>query len=212
MLPKFFGYEKRDRNFDITVPTNLVNEELDILIAVTKIDARTLCERSNGFLKGEYPLYPPKSYAASLGRESLCTNDINSIRATMKPNLIVPASVILEAQMTLEVSIGIVGCRSRRSTPSYSRMFSIISDSDAVMFLLKQIAEINNYILGTSKKDDLLTGFALDTGDKVVLFLEGPRDGHILRIWEMTEDFYPKVKPIFSTSSKYSLRIYPGWF
>ncbi|XP_037296232.1 uncharacterized protein LOC115442659 isoform X2 [Manduca sexta] len=209
--PKFFGYEKKDRDFGMTMPPKLnVNTDIDMLIAVVKIDSKILAKGTNGFISGEYPIFPPRTGVVPLSREGVCTNDINYIRAPVRPQLVVPPSVILEAQMTLEVSIGLVGCKPPRLTPCFSRLYSLISVSNAIIAVLKQIAEINEHILLDGKREDLLTGFALDSGDVVVLFLEGPKDGKILQVWDMMADFYPKVKPIFSSSARYPTRIYPA--
>lgn len=164
----------------------------------------------NSFIRGEYPLHPPMTSVRDLGRELACTNDINAIAIPVEPDLIVKPDLVLLAQMTLEVSIGLVGCKTRQQCQCFSRMFCLINDSDAMVSILRFITTINEDILETEKRDDLLTGFALDTGDTAVLFVEGPKDGHILHVWDMTEDFYPIVKPWFSCSVRYSVRIYPG--
>lgn len=207
--PLLFGYEKGDRSFGRSVP-KAPNEELDILIAETHIDAKSLAKGINAFLSGEFPMYPPRVKVKPLGREVYCTNDINHIRMPMEPDLVVQPEAILQAQMSLEVSMGVVGCKTRKLTKCFSRIFCLIRDSDAVMVILRCIQEINEEINLLEKKDDFLSGFAIDTGSVVVLYVEGPRECHILRIWEMTEDFYPKVKPVFSCSDRYSTRIYPG--
>lgn len=154
-------------------------------------------------------MYPPVASVKSPERETFCTNDINCIRGTVAPSLVVTSAVILQAQMTLDVSLGVVGCTSHTSE-SFSRMFCTIRDSDSILSLLRCITETNEEIILTGNKADLLSGFAIDTGSHVILFIEGPRYGHILRIWEMTEDFYPKLKPLFSCSDRYSTRIYSG--
>lgn len=164
----------------------------------------------NSFITGEYPLYPPFTSVRALGREGYCTNDINAIRTSVEPDVVVKPDVVLLAQMTLEVSIGLVGCTLRQQSQCFSRMFCLISDSEAIISLLRYITTINEDIAKTEKRDEMLTGFAVDTGNVAVLFLEGLKDGHILHVWDMTEDFYPNVKPYFSCSAKYSSRIYPG--
>lgn len=209
--PLLFGYQKGDRDFDCSVP-KLSNTELDFLIAVTRIHAKKLAKSMNSFITGEYPLYPPFTLVRALGREGYCTNDINAIRTSVEPDVVVKPDVVLLAQMTLEVSIGLVGCTLRQQSQCFSRMFCLISDSEAIISLLRYITTINEDIAKTEKRDEMLTGFAVDTGNVAVLFLEGLKDGHILHVWDMTEDFYPNVKPYFSCSAKYSSRIYPGTY
>lgn len=184
---------------------------MDILIAQTKIDARALT-KVNAFIREEYPLYPPQVSVAKLEREAICTNDINSVRAKVIPELVIQPGVVLEAQMTLEVSMGLVGCKPPKVSQSYSRLYCLISDPDAIMTVLRLISETNESILLHGDREGLLTGFGLDTGATVMLYVEGPKDGQILRVWGMTQDFYPDVKPVFSTSAKYRCRLYPGEF
>ncbi|KAJ8723366.1 hypothetical protein PYW08_003278 [Mythimna loreyi] len=205
-IPKLFGYDKTDRDYSSTVTPPMSNQDVDILIAQTKIDARALT-KINGCVKAEFPLYPPEISAMTLEREEVCTNDVNAIKAKVKPDLIIQPSVILQAQMTLEVSLGLVGCKPKTNTVRYSRMYCLINDRNAIMSLLHEIIEINETMV--DNKAGLLTGFGLDTGDTVLLYVEGPREGCILRVWEKSEEFYPSVKPIFSTSAKYSCRLYP---
>ncbi|KAJ0183238.1 hypothetical protein K1T71_001214 [Dendrolimus kikuchii] len=206
--PRLFGYEKGDRDFGKTSPAEFVKSNVDFLIATTKIDARALSKGNNGFIRGEYPLYPPRVSVVDLNREPNCTNDINGVRAILKPDLIVESYLILQAQMTLEVSIGLVGCKPR-PYPCFSRMYGLVSDTITTKELLRCVMKINEDISESGNKDDLLTGFALDTGDIVILFVEGPRDGKILQMWDMTENYYPKIKPVFSSSARFSTRIYP---
>ncbi|KAM3965007.1 uncharacterized protein ACR2FA_000902 [Aphomia sociella] len=204
---RLFGYLKGDRDFGIVAPPKLPNEDTDVLIAVTKIDGRSLTKGTNEFISGEYPLYPPTALVANLEREELCTNDINAIRSPIKPDLIVPSYLVLQAQMTLGVSLGLVGCRPKTLASSFSRLFALIDDTESIMAMLREISLINEEHM-SCKRHKTLTGFALDTGDVVVFYVEGPQDGDILKIWNTTEDFYPNVKPIFSSSARYSTRIY----
>lgn len=173
-----------------------------------KIDARSLAKGFNGFIQGDYPVYPPKVSVVPLGREGICTNDINAIKSPVKPELIVPTCLILKSQMTLEMSMGLVGCKPRKLSRSFSRLYGKVEDSDIIMAIMLRIKVINEGVV--TSKDQLLTGFALDTGNVVLLFIEGLRDGNILKIWDMFEDFYPRSKPVFSSSARYSTRIYPG--
>lgn len=143
-------------------------------------------------------------------REGICTNDINHIKAPVGPNLVVPPYVVLQAQMTLEVSVGFVGCKAKKLIDSFSRLFCLINDTECIMSILRVITDINEELLQANMKDEALTGFTLDAGSVVVLYVEGPSEGEILRVWDMTEDFHPRVKPVFSTSARYSTRIYPG--
>lgn len=207
--PTFFGYQKGDHNFGFAYPPKIINEDTDILIAVTHIDARSLAKGLNGLVRGDYPLFPPRVAIENMEREGICTNDINAIRAPLRPRLYVPPDVILNAQMNLEVSMGLVGCKAKRLVPSFSRLYCLIDDSEIIMAILRKVTGINDEI-AVAQSGGLLTGFAIDTGSNVFFFIEGPRDGKILEIWEMTEDFYPKLKPVFSSSVRYSSRIYPG--
>ncbi|XP_063826387.1 uncharacterized protein LOC135075860 [Ostrinia nubilalis] len=207
--PKFFGYQKGDHDFGATSLRKQTNEDLDFLIAVTKIDGRCFSRGVNKFLRGEYPLFPPVPSVVNLEREGICTNDINLIRAPLTPNLVVPPHMILQAQMTLEVSMGLVGCKPKKRSDTFSRLYSVVHDSESIIAILKQITEINEEILQSEEKENLLTGFSLDAGNIVLLYVEGPSDHYILKVWEMTEDLYPKVKPVFSTSARYPSRLYP---
>ncbi|KOB76457.1 Uncharacterized protein OBRU01_05710 [Operophtera brumata] len=197
--PLLFGYQKGDRDFDFSVP-KLSNNDLDFLIAVTKIHTNKLAKSINSFIRGEYPLYPPSTSVRALGREGVCTNDINAIRTPGEPELVVKPDMVLLAQMTLEISIGLVGCTVRHQSQCFSRMFCLMRDSGAIMSILRSITTINKHILEIDKRGDMLTGFMLDTGDVGLLFVEGPKDGHILHVWDMTEDFYPNVKPLYACS------------
>lgn len=140
----------------------------------------------------------------------MCTNDINHIKAGTTPYLVVPQYVVLQAQMNVEASIGLVGCKSKRLADSFSRLFCLIRDTESIMAILRIITEINEELLQADMNDYALTGFTLDTGNLVVFYVEGPSDREILRVWEMTGDFYPAAKPVFSTSARYSSRLYPG--
>lgn len=155
-------------------------------------------------------MFPPTPRVVDLERDGICTNDINLIKAPVTPNVVVPPYVVLQAQMTLEVSMGFVGCKPKKITHSFSRLYSIIHETESIIAILKQITEINEQILHSEEKDNLLTGFTLDEGSLVLLYVEGPSDGHILKLWDMTEDLYPEVKPVFSSSARYQSRIYPG--
>lgn len=184
-------------------------EELDILIATTEIDAKHLAKGDNAVVRGEYSLYPVTKSVVPLNREKICTNDINAVRAPLTPKIVVPAHVILEAHMTLEVSMGIVGCKPRRLRNCFSRMYAILNNTNDIMALVSKIIQINDE--ATSKRtNELLTGFAIDTGSACLFYLEGLRDGNILTIWQMTEDFYPRMKPLYSSSARYFSRIYAG--
>ncbi|KAL0830524.1 hypothetical protein ABMA28_002685 [Loxostege sticticalis] len=207
--PKFFGYKKGDHDFGTSSVRKQINEDGDFLIAVTKIDSRIFGKGVDKFLRGEYPLFPPTPRVVDLERDGICTNDINLIKAHVTPNVVVPPYVVLQAQMTLEVSMGFVGCKPKKITNSFSRLYSIIHETESIIAILKQITEINEQILHSEEKDNLLTGFTLDEGSLVLLYVEGPSDGHILKLWDMTEDLYPEVKPVFSSSARYQSRIYP---
>uniref|UniRef100_A0A2A4JG64 Uncharacterized protein n=1 Tax=Heliothis virescens TaxID=7102 RepID=A0A2A4JG64_HELVI len=206
--PKFFGYEKGDRDFGIGVPPPFPNQDVDVLLAQTRIDARALT-KINGGVNGEFPLYPPEVNLVPLDREGICTNDINAVRAKLKPDLVIQPAAILEAQMSLEISMGLVGCKPQQLTQRYSRLYCLISDASAIMTILRLITEINENVIVSGNRQGLLTGFGLDTGDTVMLYVEGPKEGQILRVWERTADFYPTVKPVFSTAAKYRTRLYP---
>lgn len=145
-----------------------------------------------------------------LEREALCTNDFNATKSSLVPEFAIQTYTILESLMTLSVSIGLVGCIPRDVGRSYSRLFCVIKESDHVMALLTEITEANEFLIENEKTEEILTGFVLDTGKEVFVYLEGPRDGQILRVWERTEDFYPSVRPVFSTYSRYAKRIYTG--
>lgn len=206
-----FGCDPKDTDFNTKRhPITVKEENEDVTLAVCKIDLQPLATGSNGLIRGDFSLEGPTVSLAPLGREALCTNDFNATKSNLVPELVVQPYILLESSMFLEVSIGLVGCKPRDMIKSFSRFFCIIKESDYVMTLLAKITDINEYLIACEKKDDLLTGFALDTGNEVFVYLEGPRDAQILHVWELTEDFYPSVRPLFSTSSRYGTRIYPG--
>lgn len=184
-------------------------EELDFLIATTEINAIQLAKGFNTVVRGEYSLYPLTATVVELNRKKTCTNDINAIRAPVEPNIVVPAHIILNAHMSLEVSIGVVGCKPRRLISCFSRLFAILYNEGDAMALVTEIKRINEETT-VKRSNELLTGFAVDTGSACLLYVEGPRDGNILIIWQMTEDFYPRVKPLYSSSARYFSRIYTG--
>ncbi|XP_045769637.1 uncharacterized protein LOC123870397 isoform X2 [Maniola jurtina] len=208
--PILFGDDKNDRNFGFTSPpkTKAIRLEEEVSIAVTKIDASSLAKETNGIIRGEFCLFPLKVSLTERGREDNCTNDINGIKQSSSPDILIKPSVILEAQMTLEVSIGVVGCRPRSLTESFLRLYCCSSDSYATNALLQKIIKINENLIETKDINDLLTGFALDTIDTVIFYVEGRKDGPILTVWEFTADFYPKMKPLFSCSDHHLDRIY----
>ncbi|XP_037875165.1 uncharacterized protein LOC110386325 [Bombyx mori] len=206
--PMLFGYEKADKDFGSAIPPKKRNNDDDVLIACTRIDAQLLAKTSNNFIKGEYSLYPPTTSVVESKREDLCTNDVNAVKRTLKPTLLVPPSLVLEAQMTLDVSIGVVGCQPRKLTECFSRLFALTCNNNAIESALKIITEVNELAVATGQRDQLLTGFVLDSGDTVLLFVEGPRYGKILYVWEMTDEFSSEMKVIYSSSARYSARIY----
>ncbi|CAH2982518.1 unnamed protein product [Chilo suppressalis] len=208
-MARFFGYKKGDQSFGVS-SSKFENEDLDVLIAVTKIDTHDMAKGMSNFIRGEYSLFPPRTSLVELEREPICSNDINHIKQPIYPNTIVPAHVILETQMSLEVSMGLVGCKAKKLTESFARLYCLVKDTEIIMTILKSITEINEGFLQCDMEDNVLTGFALDVGDVVLLYVEGPSNGQILKIWEMTEDFYPTIRPVFSSSNRYSSRIYPG--
>ncbi|XP_072932648.1 uncharacterized protein [Epargyreus clarus] len=207
--PSFFGFEQVDRNFGAAVPKQNITEPQDVLLAVTKINARSLAKGINGLVKGEFPLFPPRVTESTLNRNGACTNDINAVRRSVNPDMVIQPAVILQAQMTIDVSIGLVGCKPKKLVNSFSRLYCFVYDSDSIKSILNQITVINDELLMIDDRDDILTGFALDTGDVVVFYVEGRRDGSILKVWELLEDYYNYVKSIFSSSDRYSTRIYP---
>lgn len=208
--PVIFGYHKKDRDFDKKIHPHHDDDDLDIIIAVCRVDAKSLANGLNGLVRGEYPLYPPRLYIEPLQREATCTNDINAINAQLKPKPLIPAHIILEVQMSLEVSIGLVGCKLPKMTNCYSRLFCAIPNQVPAVALLEEITLVNVQLVEKRQRKDVLTGFAVDTGELLLVIVEGPTDGQILRVWGMTEDYFPEIRPLFSTSSRYSSRLYPG--
>ncbi|XP_063381318.1 uncharacterized protein LOC134667859 isoform X1 [Cydia fagiglandana] len=207
--PSFFGYDNKDRLFATNAPPKFKHYETDFIIAETKINARSLGKGVSGVVQGEFALSPPNFAVKRLDRQAFCTNDQNGINLPVNPEQIVPSYVVLDAQMTLEVRIGYAGCRPQRSEKSYSRMICLISDQWLIMELLILVTDINRDLNSPNDSDDFLSGFAIDTGDTVIFYVEGPKDGVILQIWEKTGDYYPHSNPLFSSSVKYASRVYP---
>ncbi|XP_045532799.1 uncharacterized protein LOC123720295 [Pieris brassicae] len=186
------------------------NEMLDIPIAIAKLDTSTLSKGISACIREECSLFPPQLGLSTLDREDICTNDTNGIGNCSSPEIIIiQPSVILDAQMSLEVSIGFVGCRPRDFGSSFSRFFCIVNDSNAVLAIVRKITEINDQVLGDSARDNLLTGFVVDAGDRAVFCVEGRRHGSILQVWHLAQNFYSRIKMLFSTSSNYGSRLYP---
>lgn len=209
--PILFGNGKNDWTFGSALPlpkTKGLTEEVPL--AETRIDASSLAKAINGIVRGEFCLYPLNVSITDRSREDSCTNDINGIKQPIIPEIIIQPSVILQAQMTLEVSIGVVGCRPLFLAQSYLRLYCCASDTRATNALLKRIMDINENLMKTKEMNDLLTGFAIDTIDEVVFYVEGQRDGPILTVWEFTADFYPQMKPLFSCTDHHLDRIYGG--
>ncbi|XP_050348946.1 uncharacterized protein LOC126772586 [Nymphalis io] len=206
---KLFGNDKNDRNFDIKLPSNITSNDEDILIAVTKIDASAISKRNSTIISGDFSLYPPQISRNKLGRMYTSTNDINAVRITEVPDILIQPSVILDAHMTMDVSLGLVGCTPREFVPSYSRMYCSTRDPDAIKVILDEIIEVSEKIHNTDDIANILTGFAIDTGDMVIFYVEGEKNGPISRIWDVTSRFYPIIKPVFSCSEQYLDRIYP---
>lgn len=61
-------------------------------------------------------------------------------------------------------------------------------------------------------KNNLVTVFALDARKTAIFFVEGHKDGSILKVWESAADYYPTMKPLFSTTDSYFARVYPGMY
>ncbi|XP_063534751.1 uncharacterized protein LOC134744767 [Cydia strobilella] len=207
--PRFFGYDKKDCLFATNAPPTFKHYETDFIIAETKINARSLGKGVSGVVQGEYALLPPNFTVKRLGRQAFCTNDQNGINLPVNPEQIVPSYVVLDAQMTLEVRMGYAGCRPQRLDKSYSRMICLISDQWLIRELSILITDLNRDFESTKESDDFLSGFAIDTGDTVIFYIEGPKDGVILQLWEKTGDYYPHSNPLFSSSAKYASRVYP---
>lgn len=205
-----FGYDSKDNNFDIGLPPKSNNLNNDFLIAACKINIQTLAKGTNGFVRGEFTLNPPENKIVEPSRSPICTNDYNIIWTKYEQEHVLQPFVILEAQMTMEVSIGLVGCNYQKLTGCFSRLYCMLNDSDAVIAVFRAITEINQTIGNSNAKEKLLTGWAIDTGDWVYLFIEGPQDGPILSVWEMTDDYRHNVKTFFSTAARYSNRLYAG--
>ncbi|XP_045485401.1 uncharacterized protein LOC110999905 isoform X1 [Pieris rapae] len=201
----------RDKSlFYEKIKENDKTEILDIPIAIAKLDTSPLSKGVSACVREECSLFPPQVGVHTLDREDICTNDTNGIGNCSNPEvIIIQPAIILDAQMTLEVSIGFVGCKPRGFGLSFSRLFCIVSDSNAVLTIVRKITEINDQVLADSARDNLLTGFAVDAGDRAVLCVEGRRHGSILRVWHLAQNFYSRIKMLFSTSSNYASRLYP---
>ncbi|CAK1555360.1 unnamed protein product [Leptosia nina] len=198
------------RFYDSSERPKETNDSHDFVIAVAKIDASALSKGMNALSRGEFSLYPaePNSKTTS-DREDICTNDLNRIGKSMKSDIVIQPSIILGAQMTLEVSIGYVGCKPEELIPSFSRLYCFVDDSNTVMAIVRKVTEINDEVLADSERDNLLTGFVLDIGDRAVIYIEGRRHGPILQIWNAAEHFFLNMKTSFSSSSNYATRLYP---
>ncbi|XP_063362854.1 uncharacterized protein LOC134651683 [Cydia amplana] len=207
--PSFFGYDKKDCLFATNAPPRFKHYETDFIIAESKVNARSLGKGVSGVVQGEFALLPPNYTVKRLGRQAFCTNDQNGINLPVNPEQIVPSCVVLDAQMTLEVRMGYAGCRPQRLEKSYSRMICLISDQWLIMELLTLVTDINRDLESPKESDSFLSGFAIDTGGTVIIYVEGPKDGVILQLWEKTGDYFPHSNPLFSSSAKYSSRVYP---
>lgn len=112
--------------------------------------------------------------------------------------------------MTLDVSMGYVGCRLKQMHRYYSRIYCEVRVSDIALELLILVTNINIDLVKHKKYDDVITGFAIDIGDKVLYFLEGLKGGDILQFWEATEVNFNDLDVYFSSADKYFDRMYGG--
>ncbi|KAL4713189.1 hypothetical protein ACJJTC_018834 [Scirpophaga incertulas] len=207
--PKLFGNKKCDKHFG-TTSGKISLETHDFLIAVTRIDATCLAKGTNKVIRGEFPLFPPRVDFKCLERAELCTNDMNLTNASYRQNFLVPPDVVLKAQMSLEVSIGIVGCQQKKLSKSFARVLCYIREKESANKIVSQIKNINKFLLQSNTTDDVLTGFALDAGSIVIVYVEGISEGQILCIWDLTRELKTKIRCIYSSSMRYPTRIYPG--
>ncbi|KPJ19867.1 hypothetical protein RR48_07466 [Papilio machaon] len=180
-----------------------VNNEEDILIAGTRIDVRELSKGSNKVISGEFSLYPEHTDISNL--RSDCTNYINDICSMQKNKNGFQPHIVLDSQMMLELSIGLLGCEIHL-WKSYSRLYALAKSAKVAYDVLENIEELNQR---TRSKEHYLTGFYLDTGDKHFIFIEGEKNKDIIKLWEEIEDYYPNVICNFSSSDTFLERIYP---
>ncbi|XP_068617454.1 uncharacterized protein [Battus philenor] len=201
---KFFNIE--DKVLSVR-PLNNDEENLDVVLACTRIDIQELSRGTNKLICGEFSLYPNQTKLPDL--KSNCTNYINGIRALEKPDIGLQPYVVLKAQMTIEISVGLLGCEIRVSKNCFSRLLCYINKRVTAHYLLDKIQEMNESILIRPKGENLLTGFSLELGDKIIIFLEGEKNKGIIRFWEIAGSLYPDVETVFSSSDTHLERMYP---
>lgn len=165
---------------------------------------------NNELIRGEFPLFPPKVSVNYGSRKSCCTNYMNAIGLEVKPDVVIQSSVVLQAQMTIETTIGLVGCKAKNLVQGYSRLYCQTCNSQAVNAILTEISRINEHSMTSNDLNSILTGFVLDTRDEIIFYIEGPKNGEILKIWEIVKAFYTKVLVHFSCSEQHLDRIYPS--
>lgn len=135
---------------------------------------------------------------------------MNAIGLEVKPDVVIQSSVVLQAQMTIETTIGLVGCKAKNLVQGYSRLYCQTCNSQAVNAILTEISRINEHSMTSNDLNSILTGFVLDTRDEIIFYIEGPKNGEILKIWEIVKAFYTKVLVHFSCSEQHLDRIYPS--
>ncbi|XP_013133166.1 PREDICTED: uncharacterized protein LOC106099243 isoform X2 [Papilio polytes] len=179
-----------------------IDIEDDLFIASTRIDVRELSKGSNKVISGEFSLYPEQTEFLNL--KSDCTNYVNDI--SMHKNKIgFQPHVVFNSQMMLELSVGLLGCEISLSK-CFSRLYVLVENAKVACDVLENIEEINQVI---HTKENYLTGFYLDTGDKQFIFVEGEKNKDIVKLWEEIESYSSNVKCNFSSSDTYLERIYP---
>ncbi|XP_041979891.1 uncharacterized protein LOC121733642 [Aricia agestis] len=180
----------------------------DIPIGVTKIDASQLAKGPNCAIKGEYFVNPfVEKIEYKLESEEEINQTDNKVPRIVTRMPTVPSFIVLKANMSLDVTIGVAGCRPKPKTV-YSRLYCLISNSDVSKCFTKRVSATNENIALTGSKEESLTGFSVDVGDHAIVYVEGPQKGPIGDIVKFSFNF-PEMKVLFSMEDKYSTRLYP---
>lgn len=202
--PKLF---KADCNCNFVKKIN-DSIEVDELIACTKINTQQFFYQPNKMISGEFWFFPERLVFTNLQRD--CTNHINAIRSSERHKQFFSSYITLNTYMLLDISIGLLGYETNISRDCFSRLFCFCIKENTPYNILKKITEINETALISLSRENILTGFFLDMGDSLFVFVEGQKDKDIIKVWEMTESFDSPVKSFYSSSDIFLERIYPG--
>ncbi|GBP91883.1 hypothetical protein EVAR_64489_1 [Eumeta japonica] len=210
LASKFSGADDaRDKHVDKGLSKKEEGSRTDLLIAVCRVDVIGLSKGNSAIVNGEFPLYPPNKRTAEIDREDRCTNDINRIRVPIDSEQVPSASMVLEAQMTLRVSVGYVGCTPPKLVTGFVRLHCSMGKDGSTSEVREKLMSINEKLQNVERLEDTLTGWMCDVGSCTLIFLEGSAD-EVFHIWDFMRNFHPHIRIVFCPSNVHPQRIYHG--